>query len=143
MGNYNEAESLYKLVLEFDVKTFGEYHQNVAFDHTGIAALLKRQEKYEEAEQHYLKSLEIRKKVYKNPDHPYIASDLRSLANLMVRTEQYTKADSLYRASIRSLIANYSPDHSEVKRTVSKYLEDAKLWGYSITPDSFISVLMQ
>ncbi len=143
MGNYNEAESLYKLVLEFDVKTFGEYHQNVAFDHTGIAALLKRQEKYEEAEQHYLKSLEIRKKVYKNPDHPYIASDLRSLANLMVRTEQYTKADSLYRASIRSLIANYSPDHSEVKRTVSKYLEDAKLWGYSITPDSLISVLMQ
>lgn len=141
MGDFKEAESLYKQVLTFDINTFGEYHQNVAFDHTGIAYLLKQQGKYDEAESHYLKSLEIRRKVYENPNHPYIASDLRSLADIMVRKERYEKADSLYRHSIRSLIANFGPEHSNVKNTAAKYLQDAQNWGYSISIDSLISEL--
>ncbi|MFP8488976.1 tetratricopeptide repeat protein [Gracilimonas sp. Q87] len=143
MKEYHEAEEIYKRVLAMDIEYFGRYHPNVASDHTGIGSLLKNQKKYSEAEKHFSESLEIRRNVYQNENHPYIAQNLRSLADIMVKTNRFEAADSLYRQSLIAFITSYGKDNADVKNTIDKYLNDAKLWGYQNSEDSLIDELSQ
>ncbi|MDZ7805718.1 MAG: tetratricopeptide repeat protein [Gracilimonas sp.] len=143
IDEYDEAEEIYKRVLTMDIENLGKNHPNVASDHTGIATLLKYQKKYTEAEKHLKESLDIRRSVYQNENHPYIAQNLRSLADIMVKTNRFEVADSLYRQSLVAFINSYGKDNDEVKNSIDKYLHDAKLWGYQNSPDSLVSELSQ
>jgi tetratricopeptide (TPR) repeat protein len=61
-GKYEEAEPLYKRVIEIDKKTLGKDHPDVATTLNNLALLYDSQGKYEEAEHLYKRVIEIDKK---------------------------------------------------------------------------------
>lgn len=139
MGQFKAAEELYQQVLQLDIAQFGEIHPNVASDMTGLATLYKKEKQYDEAISYYNKSIEIRQKVYNNPNHPYISNNKRSLAEIMVELQEYTKAKNLYKDVLSAYIASFGRDHPKVKTIATDISSFLTAIGKNMPADSLIS----
>ena len=81
-GKYDEAEQLFRRVLEIDEKDLGQDHPDVAACLNNLALLLKTQGKYIEAEALNRRALSILEKQYGRED-PDVASCLNNLASVL------------------------------------------------------------
>ena len=79
---YDEAEQLFRRVLEIDEKDLGADHPDVAACLNNLAILQKTQGKYIEAEALYRRALSILEKQYGRED-PDVASCLNNLASVL------------------------------------------------------------
>lgn len=143
MEDYEEAEQLYKQVIKLDIAKFGEVHQNVASDYTGLASLYRKQENYDDAITYFNKSLQIRKQVYENTDHPYIAYNERSLARIMTKLEKYEEAELRYKSALSSLSKVYGSENGNVKQTAKEYAHLLQTLNRPVNPDSLIQTYIK
>jgi serine/threonine-protein kinase len=110
LGDFAEAERLFRDVLARDVARFGSDHQNVALDKGQIAMVLANLARYSEAEQLYREALEIQRRQLE-PTHPEIATTLGNLANLLHRAMRLEEAMMLARERLDLLTKAHRPDH--------------------------------
>lgn len=83
MGNYAEAESLYRQALDIRRTALGEEHPDMAHTLTYLAALYKKMGQYDKAEPLYRQALKIQRTVL-GDNHPAMASSLYNLAALEI-----------------------------------------------------------
>ena len=78
-----------------------------------FASFYKIQAKYNLAKSLFLRSLEIREKVW-GPDHPYVATSLNNLAMLYVAQGDYVQAEPLFKRALAINEKVLGRDHLEV-----------------------------
>ena len=99
MGQYADAEPLFRRALAIDEKALGKDHPDVASSLNNLALLLYSQGKYGEAEPLYRRALAIREKAL-GPDHPDVAKSLNNLAALLDSQGKYAATEPLFRRAL-------------------------------------------
>src|SRR6202790_1229752 len=94
MGDYAEAEPLYKEALEIRQKVLGRDHPDTAQSLNNLAGLYKATGDYAKAEPLYKEALEIYQKVL-GREHPDTATSLNNLALLELDLGQIQEAKRL------------------------------------------------
>ncbi|MFQ5638788.1 MAG: tetratricopeptide repeat protein [bacterium] len=100
LGNYQKAEALYRKALEFDRKSYGGLHLEVAFDLHDLADALRKQGKLEAAEPLYRQALEMREKLF-GEVHPDVGETLNHLARLLSQKGDYQAAEPIARRALQ------------------------------------------
>jgi len=101
MGNYEQAESLYRQALEIDKTTIGPLHPSYIVDLNNLGYLYSKLGDFAKAEPLYRQALQIRLKVL-GPNHPDTATSLNNLAWLYRAMGNYAKAEPMYRRALLS-----------------------------------------
>ncbi|MEH1809678.1 tetratricopeptide repeat protein [Nostoc sp.] len=99
IGNYTEAEPLYKQALELRKRLLGENHPAFATSLNNLAGLYKSTGKYSKAELLYQQALELRKRLW-GEHHADVAVSLNNLALLYDEQGRYDEAEPLYLQSL-------------------------------------------
>jgi Tfp pilus assembly protein PilF len=145
----------------------GEEDADVATALQNLAALLKAQGKYDEAEPLYRQSLAIDRKVSTlmsvylfhrtscqvyGDEHPKVATDLNNLAELLRAQGKYNETEPLHRQSLeikRKVLGEQHPsvaasfnNLAELLKTQGKYDEAEPLYRRSLAIDRKVSALM-
>jgi Flp pilus assembly protein TadD, contains TPR repeats len=113
LGEYAEAEPLYKQALEMRQAALPEGHPDIAASLNNLAALYKSQGRYEEAEPLYKQALEIDQKSLP-PNHPNLAIDFNNLAELYRSQGRYEEAEPLYKQALEMRQAALPEGHSDI-----------------------------
>jgi tetratricopeptide (TPR) repeat protein len=112
---FEEAEPLFRRVLEISEASYGPNHPNVARGLNNLAGLLQETNRYSEAEPLYRRALEIDEASY-GLDHPSVATGLSNLALLLQETNRTSEAEPLVRRALEIDEASYGPNHPNVAR---------------------------
>ena len=113
MGQYADAEPLFRRALAIDEKALGKDHPDVASSLNNLALLLYSQGKYGEAEPLYRRALAI----YEKADgsyHPDVATSLNNLAELLRAEGKYADAEPLFRRALAIDEKALGKDHPDV-----------------------------
>jgi len=113
LGIYDEAESIFKLVLDIHRKTMGEEHPEVASSMSDLAELYIELARYKEAEPLHINAMKIRAKAL-GDEHPDLAESLKSLGKLYYFQGKYTDAEPLYKRSLEIYEKTLGSDHLDV-----------------------------
>ena len=137
MGQYADAEPLFRRALAIDEKALGKDHPDVASSLNNLALLLYSQGKYGEAEPLYRRALGIYEKKL-GTDHPWVATGLNNLALLLYSQGKYGEAEPLYRRALaiyEKADGSYHPDVAtslsnlaELLRAEGKYADAEPLY---------------
>ncbi|MFK7942168.1 MAG: tetratricopeptide repeat protein, partial [Paracoccaceae bacterium] len=100
VGQYEQAEPLYREAIKIGKATIGEGHPEYATRLSNLASLLRDMGRYEEAEPLYREAIKIDKAAL-GEGHPGYAIDLNNLANLLKDMGRYEEAEPLYREAIK------------------------------------------
>ena len=105
----------------------------------GLANVLVRQGKYEEAERTYRESVEVQVKAYGTREHAEVAASLAGLANVLESQGKYEEAERTYRESVEVKVKAYGTrEHASVAASLhglanvlvsqGKYEEAERTW---------------
>jgi len=110
-GKYEEAEKLYREILEFREKSLGEQHPAVASAINNLAVLLCQMNRHEEA----LPQFERAVKIYEENvgiQHPRVSEILQNMAKLYLDAGEKEEAARLVKQALdQERTAYYPPDH--------------------------------
>jgi tetratricopeptide (TPR) repeat protein len=113
MGQYDEAEPLFRRAIAIGEKTLGPNHPDVATRLNNLASLLQDQGNYDEAEPFFRRALAIGEKTL-GPNHPDVATWLSNLASLLYAQGNYLDAEPLYRRALAIGEKTLGPDHQNI-----------------------------
>ena len=122
MGQYADAEPLFRRALAIDEKALGKDHPDVASSLNNLALLLYSQGKYGEAEPLCRRALAIHEKAL-GKDHPDVAIDLNNFALLLYSQGKYGEAEPLYRRALVIREKALGPDHPDVATSLNNLAE--------------------
>ncbi|MDM8522034.1 tetratricopeptide repeat protein [Desulfococcaceae bacterium HSG8] len=113
VGEYDKAESMYKLVLSIEEKIYGPEHARVAATLNNLALVYDSLGDADRAEPLYRRSLTIREKVY-GPDHPDVAVTLKHMGGLYDSLGEYARAMTFYHRALGIDEKLYGSEHMDV-----------------------------
>ncbi len=96
---YDEAEPLYKKVIDIDEQSLGPDHPGLAADLNNLALLYLAQKKFADAAPLLQRSINIYAKSY-GPDNLAVVTSRINLATCFVNQGQYQEADKEYRTAL-------------------------------------------
>lgn len=99
LGDYAQAEPLFRQALEINRHSVGEHHPEYARDLCNLAVLCQCIGKYTEAEKLYRQALDIRRATI-GERSPIYATNLNNLAKLYEHQSNYQKAEPLLRQAL-------------------------------------------
>lgn len=100
LGNYPQAEALYKRQLEISRKVRGHEHEETATSLHNLACIYCAQGKYDEATALFEQALEIGRKTI-GKEHPDYATSLNKLAGVYRFQGRYDEAITLYKEALQ------------------------------------------
>ncbi len=100
LGNYEEAEKLYKQTIEIEESLKGKMQEGYAILLNNLASLYEATGRFQESKSIYLKSLSIKEKVNGKESIDY-ATTLHNLGYLSQTLGHYEQTESYYEESIR------------------------------------------
>jgi CHAT domain-containing protein len=110
MGNYTQAEQMYKQALAIRKKVLGEDHPDYAISLNNLAVLYESMGNYGEAWPLFKQSLTIIKR-FLGEDHPDYATSLNNLAALYESMGNYAEAEPLYKEALAITKKILGEDH--------------------------------
>lgn len=102
----------------FCEQTHGPEHPNTATALNNLGLLLQDQERYQEAEQAYLRAGAIDEKAY-GPESHVMATDLSNLGGLYIDQERDAEAVPLLQRALELAEQAFGPDHPLVSKTLN------------------------
>jgi tetratricopeptide (TPR) repeat protein len=117
----NEAERQFAEAVK-EAEQFGEDDNRLAVSLNNLAAVYHTQGKYGMAEPHYLRALEIRKRVL-GDDHKDIASNLYNLAVLYSAKKDYDKAEGYYLQALAIREKALGDKHPDLQPILKSFAE--------------------
>ena len=112
LGQYVQAEPLYKRSLAIREKVLGSDHPDVAYNLSGLALLYRNQGQYAQAVPLCKRSLAILENAL-GSDHPHVATSLNNLAALYCSQGQYAQAEPLFKRTLAINENALGPDHPD------------------------------
>jgi len=118
--NYTAALPLQTRALEIVEKAFGSNHPNMAYQLSGMSALLRCLKRYSEAEQLASRALGVAEDRL-GPDHPQVALILDNLAAARSEQGRFSEAEPLYRRAIFIQQKSLAPNHPDLAGSFVEY----------------------
>ena len=113
-GKYNEAEALYKEILQImEQLVGGNEHRNIALVFNQLSSLYRNLGRYDEAVQRNVDALEMQKRLYGDA-HPDIAATLNYLAKTYYEQGLYSKAEQFYKDCLVMEKRLYGDEHKNI-----------------------------
>ena len=110
VGDYAEAEPLYRRALAGYERVMGPEHPDTLTSVNNLAMLLYSTGAYGEAEPLFRRALAARERVL-GPEHPDTLTSVDNLAGLLERTGAYAEAEPLYRRALAGYERVLGPEH--------------------------------
>jgi tetratricopeptide (TPR) repeat protein len=110
-GIENEAEKLYRQVLDISVRKLGLEHRYTLVTLNNLAELLRRKGELVEAEKLHRQDLESRKRLF-GPNHPDTLSSLNNLAILLKDKGKLREAENLFRQVLKAREQHFGLEHT-------------------------------
>jgi tetratricopeptide (TPR) repeat protein len=117
----NEAERQFADAVK-EAEQFGEDDNRLAVSLNNLAAVYHTQGKYSMAEPHYLRALEIRKRIL-GDEHKDIASNLYNLAVLYSAKKDYDKAEGYYLQALAIREKALGDKHPDLQPILKSFAE--------------------
>ncbi|QQS29997.1 MAG: CHAT domain-containing protein [Sphingobacteriales bacterium] len=136
MGNYTQAETLYKEALAIRKKVLGEEHPDYATSLNNMAGLYYTILNLEQAEPLYKESLVIRKKIL-GEAHPDYVNSLNSLAGLYWVMSNYEQAEQFYKQALEIRKKVLGEEHSDYTTSLNNLAGLYKAMGKYEQAESF------
>jgi tetratricopeptide (TPR) repeat protein len=118
LGEYEEAEPLYKRALEIREKTLGEEHTNTVGSLNNLAGLYYAQGRYSDAEALLHRALKILDRT-KGAHHLETAVALNNLAGLYCAQRRYDDAEPLLERALAVRKEKLGPDHTDTANSLN------------------------
>ena len=113
LGEFEEAERLYRRALEIRIAARGEDHSSVAATLNNLGNLYYDLQRWPEAEQAHLRAIAIKEKAL-GPEHFFVAQSLNNLGNVYVAQERLEEARELHRRALAIKSNKLPADHIEI-----------------------------
>ncbi len=113
---HEEAESLYREVLEKAERILGVDHPHYVHYLIGLATLHEGRGEWDEAERLHTRALETQRATL-GPDHVDVATSLNNLAFMYLKMERFADSDRFYREATETYQRALGPDHPWVMMT--------------------------
>lgn len=110
LGEYAEAERLFREAMQIDKTTLGKDDPDYATSLNNLALLLGETGRYEEAEPLYREAMQITEATL-GKDHPAYSTRLNNLAGLLQETGRHEEAEPLFREAMQVDEATLGRDH--------------------------------
>jgi tetratricopeptide (TPR) repeat protein len=136
LGRLDEAEALYREVIEEIEIGFGETHESVAVTNANLAVLLTRKGQLAEAEQLFRAALAL---LEENPFplRARIGRIQNRYAELLIDAGRNEEAASLLERARENLEAVYGPDHFRVAKCLGNFARLAERYGEAAEAERF------
>jgi tetratricopeptide (TPR) repeat protein len=146
-GDYNQAIIIAEQALELARHMLGTEHPDVAASLNNLARLYKFQGRYREAEQMYLQSLAIMKRLlgeeHLNEEHLNVANNLNNLAGLYEAQGRYKEAEQMYLQSLAIMKCLLGEEHLNVATSLNNLAALYKSQGrYSEAAQMYLQSLV-
>jgi tetratricopeptide (TPR) repeat protein len=115
---YDEAETLYKEVLESGRRILGENHCSTLVSIYSLANIYKAQKRYEDAGALLLEDLEASKRIY-GAEHPETLMTMRSLASMYCEQARYMEVEALQKEILEVCKRLLGENHIETLSSMS------------------------
>ena len=100
-GKYNEAEPIYKQILDHRTRQYGPEHKQTLETLWNLALVYRNQEKFVDAEESYTQLVDIQSKTL-GTDHPSTLDSLMVLAWVLQNLQKYPQSEQSYRFSLEA-----------------------------------------
>lgn len=127
-GQDEEAEEWLRRALEYNLKTLGPSHPEIAINLNNLAGGLRILGRFEEAERFYRESLELRRKVF-GPKHPKVAMSLGSYSVLLTRLDRLEEAEEMLREALEINLCSQGEHHPSVAANYQNRAENLMRMG--------------
>jgi serine/threonine protein kinase len=112
-----EAEVLLRRIVADATQVYGENHPDVGVSYTNLGNVLSDiPEKFGEAEQAYLRALEILRRT-KGPEHPEVATVHNNLGALYLKTQDWQAAERSFGQAAVLRAKSYGEEHPDTAAT--------------------------
>jgi tetratricopeptide (TPR) repeat protein len=118
MGQYGEAERLYKQSLSAIEAALGQEDIEFAVTLNNLALVYLDQGRYAEAESGFRRALPLLERILA-PEHPVRIAAVSNLGLLLFKTERYSEAESVYRHVLAAREKLPGASHSDVGQTLN------------------------
>lgn len=109
-GDLDSALGLFRIALDFDEKTLGGHHPNVAVHLNNIGSVLCAQENFDEARHTLERALQVDMAVH-GDNHPTVATDLNTLGGVNFSMGYHEAARHNFKLALNIDKACYGPNH--------------------------------
>ena len=113
LAQYDKAIEYYEKALKSDLKTFGEYHPDVAGDWNNLGGAWKVKGEYAKAIECFEKALKSDLKTF-GEYHPDVAGDWNNLGGVWKVKGEYDKAIECFEKVLKSDLKTFVEDHPKV-----------------------------
>ncbi|KAG2490690.1 hypothetical protein HYH03_010852 [Edaphochlamys debaryana] len=117
-GRHEEAEPLYRQVLELRQRVLGPEHPDTVSSINNLASCIQARGRYEEAEPLYRQALELRQRVL-GPEHPNTVNLINNLASCIQARGRYEEAEPLYRQALELRQRVLGPEHPDTVNLIN------------------------
>jgi non-specific serine/threonine protein kinase/serine/threonine-protein kinase len=122
LSRFDEAESLYKQVLEGQRRTLGADHPDTLNTLHNLAALYRDSGRYDEAEPLFKQALKARRDKL-GPEHPKTLLSIDGLARVYQARAQYAEAEALLREAIAGARKKLGLEHLRTQSFIGRWSE--------------------
>jgi len=119
VGQYTDAEVLYKDILKFKLNHYGDFHPEVAESYNNIAELYRKigENDFEEVESFYLKAIKIIK-FYFGETHDLLANKYNNIGELYRENNQFNDALTKYKKALSIYESSFGTEEHATIATV-------------------------
>ena len=128
IGNYKEAKGYFEKCLEFNRKTYGETHEEVATSWNNLGGAYYSLGQYDTAVQYHIKALALRIKIY-GESHPDVAQSWNNLGEAYRALGQYETAIQYHKKTLNLRKKIYGESHPDVAQSWNNLGEDYRALG--------------
>ena len=118
LGRYQEAETLYKEMLEKQETILGKDHPNTLTTMHNLAGIYNAQGRYQEAETLY-KEVQEKKEAILGKNHTETLATMHNLAGIYNTQGRYQEAETLYKEVFEKVEAILGKDHPNTLTTMN------------------------
>lgn len=118
MGNLQQAETIFRQVLEYAQRLTGVESPQTASAQVALGAFYWEVGRLQEAERLFEEALRKHEKIF-GPEHAHVAVSLNNLAQVYQRTKRLKQAEPIMRRALAVLEKVYGHSHPEVAFSVS------------------------
>jgi tetratricopeptide (TPR) repeat protein len=117
-GNYIEAETVYREVLEVQQRVQGPEHPRTLQTTWRLSGTVQRQGRYAEAETMCRELLAVQRRVHSlGPEHPNMLATYCSLAKALSAQGKHDEAETMYRETLAIQQRVHGPEHPQTLAT--------------------------
>ena len=127
-GDLDQAERLFREIIEIDRKNLGDFHPYVAGDMRSLAAVLMSKGDHKSAEEYLRQGLAIQRKTFPEKNWQ-IATTKLLMGACLVQQGRFREAEALLLEAFSIVKDSFGPTHRRTQAAIQDIIKLYEAWG--------------